>query len=249
MSKEGFENENIICNAINGKRFYELNDNLKKFLSCLFGSVSKHDIIFCEKKAGMNKSDVIISLNKKSYKISIKSGSGNSVHQETIDDFIKYLKKDFNLPNDLEKYIKLFIWGDGTINGKGLVKYRIDSREFERKYPLIINRINVFFKKNKKKLIKRFVINGLKSKYPIDYIYYGDVNKGYWSDSESILNFLIDDLNESNSVISVGRLSFQAWNRNINNTVASEKKRGVIQLKWASIGTDLKNLMEKDLHE
>jgi len=44
----------------------------------------------------------------------------------------------------------------------------------------------------------------------------------------------------SKGAISIGKLTFQAWNRNINGGDKSEQKRGVIQLKWGSIKDDIK---------
>ena len=42
--------------------------------------------------------------------------------------------------------------------------------------------------------------------------------------------------------ISVGILTFQAWNRNINGGNKSEHKRGQIQLKWGGLKDDIKKI-------
>jgi hypothetical protein len=247
MGKEGFDNEMRIIEYLNNRKFSSLNPNWKKFIRELFGkNVKKDSFILCNKKAGIHKSDIIISLNNDQRTVSIKSGTGNSVHQEPIEEFISFLRETYSINNDLADKIRFFIWGDETYDGKGKISFRISALEFSKKYPEIIDELKNFFKKNKKDLIERFVITGSKSKSSPDYVYYGGVEEGFWRKSEEILNWLCDDINESNGAIPVGKLTFQAWNRNINGGDKSEKKRGFIQLKWGSIGEDLKRLFEKN---
>lgn len=242
MSKEGFDNEEIIREYLNGKKFSNVNSNWQNFIKELFGNVSNNEIIVCLKKAGQNKSDLMITIGKNSKTMSVKSGTGNSVHQEPIEDFIAFLKETYSIKENLANDLRFFIWGDQTLNGNGSKKNRISAPEFVKKYPEIIQRIKAFFKEHKKDLIERFVITGSKSKSTPDYIYYGNVNQGVWKKTNEVLDYLCDDLNESNGAIPVGTLTFQAWNRNINGGNKSEHKRGVIQLKWGSVGEDLKSL-------
>ena len=97
-----------------------------------------------------------------------------------------------------------------------------------------------FFHIHKRDLIERFVIKGPKSNSSPDFMYYGTPNEGIIVKSEVILDWLSDDKNEKKgSPLPIGRLTFQAWNRNINGGTKSENKRGVIQLKWSSVGKDL----------
>ena len=231
---------------LDGKKFDQLNDNLHRFILYMFdNSLDSDDIINCVKKGGMSKSDLIISVGSKSYSISIKMGIGNSVHQEPVDEFIKFLKYTYGIDDNLANDLRLFIWGDGTLDGNGLVSNRLTASQFKDKYPEIIENIRKFFYQHKKDLIKRFLINGPKSNSAPDFIYYGTYLKGFWKDSKSVLNWLSDDCNESSRApIPVGKFTFQAWNRNINGGIKSEHKRGVIQLKWGSISSDLKLIMK-----
>jgi hypothetical protein len=242
MSQQGFANEDIIIDYLNNKKFKFLNSNWQKFLRSIFSNPKNNDKVLCSKKAGQNKSDIIITINKISKSISVKSGTGNSVHQEPVEEFIQFLKETYKINEELANNIRFFIWGDGTLNGKGKTKNRLSAPEFSRKYPQIIKNISEFFKENKKDLIERCVITGSKSKSSPDYIYYGDYTSGVWKKTEEVLSWLCEDSNESNGAIPVGRLTFQAWNRNINGGNKSEKKRGVIQLKWGTVGEDLKSI-------
>ncbi|MEK6891163.1 MAG: hypothetical protein AABX03_03410 [Nanoarchaeota archaeon] len=243
MSKEGFKNEKKIINYLNGKQFKELNSSWKIFLATLFSkSIPENTKIVSFEKAGQNKSDVAIQIDNTIKTISVKSGTGNSVHQEPIEDFIYFLSNSYNISNSLANDLRLFIWGDETFDGKGKVEDRLSASKFKKKYPIVIERIQNFFDQYNDDLIKRFVVTGLKSQSSPDYIYYGNKNKGVWKKSKKVLGWLCDKANESKGAISVGGLTFQAWNRNINGGNKSEKKRGVIQLKWGSIGKDLKKI-------
>lgn len=52
MGKDGFDNENKIIEAINGKRFIELNNNLQSFIKDIFSfNHVCDDIISCKKEA------------------------------------------------------------------------------------------------------------------------------------------------------------------------------------------------------
>lgn len=242
MSKQGFTNEDLILGYLNHKKFKSINKNWQKFLKEIFPMVKANDTVFCLKRGGANKSDLVIIINGISKNISIKIGTGNSIHQEPIEEFIIFLKRGYNIHEDFANDLRFFIWGDGTLDGKGNVNQRLSAPEFTEKYPEIIKRIRIFFKEHKLNLIKRFVIAGPKSRIIPEYLYYGNKNKGVWKKTDEVINWLCKDSNESNGAIPVGRLTFQAWNRNINGGDKSEKKRGVIQLKWGTVGEDLKNI-------
>ncbi|MFB0923981.1 MAG: hypothetical protein QMB65_01655, partial [Vicingaceae bacterium] len=56
---------------------------------------------------------------------------------------------------------------------------------------------------------------------------------------DDMINFA---LNVNKRPMSIGVLTFQAWNRNINGGNKSEKKRGQIQLKWGGLKEDIKQI-------
>ena len=246
MSKEGFDNEKRIVNNLNNQRFTDLNNNLKEFVRDLFPEINNEEIICASCDGGQNKSDLLIWTNtnlKDKKRISVKRGSGNSVHQEPIEGFIKYLDNNYSVNIQIKNDLRFFIWGDYTFNGLGKKEDRMSSIEISNKFPDLINRISLFMDKNKIKLIERFVIKGPKSKSSPDFIYYGDEKKGYWGKSKQVLKML--SKKTSNSAVPIGGLTFQAWNRAIKEGSSSEHKRGVIQLKWPSIKEDLKRIMKK----
>lgn len=48
MSKDGFDNENLLIENLNNKRYIELNDNLKKFVKYINNDIQDNDMLYCE---------------------------------------------------------------------------------------------------------------------------------------------------------------------------------------------------------
>lgn len=235
-NSSGFLNEDNIMFALHNKKFFELTPDLKNFIKDMHPYVSTSDIIECNKIAGPNKCDLQVKISDKSYRVSVKKGSANSVHQEPVEPFIRYLKNDFNISDSLANNIRFFIWGDSTLDGTGRKADRLTANELKKQYPEIIQQISNFFEKNKESLVRRFLLTGVCGD-EIDFIYYGNEHNGLWANRDEFLEVVLDSSTNNRTVIPVGRLSFQAWNRAI--TGKSEEKRGVIQLKWASLEKNL----------
>lgn len=92
MSKDGFDNENFLIANLNNKKYADLNINLKKFVKYINQDVTDNNVIYCEKHAGTNKTDLSLKINDELYNISVKKGTGNSVYQENVEDFINFLE-------------------------------------------------------------------------------------------------------------------------------------------------------------
>ena len=91
MSFSGFENEDRIIEALNGKTIESLNSNLQQLIRSSFSNYS--GVIMAIKQAGQNKSDLKISIGNESHTYSIKKGTGNSIHQEPIEPFLEFWLK------------------------------------------------------------------------------------------------------------------------------------------------------------
>ncbi|MCL2687299.1 MAG: hypothetical protein FWE58_02040 [Methanobrevibacter sp.] len=244
MANDGFRNEDEIVSVLNGKRYKEINSNMKKFLKTIFQIAPKsNDIIICNKIAGTEKTDIFIKINDETHYISIKKGSGNSVHQEPVEEFINYLKEKFNISKDIAEDIRFFIWGDNTLDGKGDLKNRLSANQLKKMFPEKIKNINNFFDLYKQELITRFLIEGSECAVDPDYIYYGTAEEGVGISMVDAVEWLIET-NKNVKSITIGKLTFQAWNRNINGGTKSENKRGQIQVKWGSIGKDTTKIWE-----
>ena len=246
ISKNGFDNETQILEALDGKRVCDLNKNLTEFLKFLCsGSCSEEDIIMCRKEGGANKSDLIVRIgSRRPVRVSVKKGRANSVHQEPLDEFIAYIRKEFNASEQLCNDIRGFIWGNGTLNGTGEKEDREGVSELKRSMPNSIRRIRIFLKEHKRNLVERFLVVGLKSSRTPDIIYYGDPNDGLWAWFDEVLDFLCHERNEARrAALPVGGLTLQAWGRANSEGSGSDRNRGVVQSKWPSLKNHLKEIM------
>ncbi len=243
MKNNGFKNEKKLIKALNHKYFHQLNHNLQKIIKQSFKKYDK--IITCSLKAGSNKSDIQIKIGNETHNYSVKMGKGNSIHQEPMESFLDFLEKEHNLTSILKENIQRFIWADGTANGKGKIKERIKSRKFKKRNPKLIQEIQDYFDNIKTPLIKRFLIEGIKSSSSAEFIYYGTVKKGVVCKSSEVLDWV--STHKARGVLHIGKLTFQAWNRNLKGKKKSEKKRGLIQLKWGSLKKDIYKIAKINL--
>lgn len=235
MSFSGFDNEDRIIEALNGKTFQSLNENLQQLIKSSFKNYN--GTIEAIKQAGQNKSDLKITIGDEFHTYSIKKGTGNSIHQEPIEPFLEFLAQNYGIDDEMKDNIRLFIWGDNTLDGRGNISDRLSAPQFKKQYPQVIDSIQYFFNSIKEPLIKRFLIEGVQSNSSAEFVYYGTHESGTCCKSDKIVKWIAT--NNSKGAISIGKLTFQAWNRNINGGDKSEKKRGVIQLKWGSIKDDI----------
>lgn len=175
--------------------------------------------------------------------VSVKKGSGNSVHQERVEEFISFLNTIEPVSNELSNALKMFIWGDGTLDGSGKIENRTKNVSLD--YPDEIKIIQNYFSKNAEKIIYRVLISGAYGD-KVDYIYYGEYDNGVWCKALDAVKYLASHVN-SRATINIGNLTFQAWNRATFGG-KSEKKRGQIQLKWASIFKDILMIRKEYLY-
>lgn len=232
----GFQNEINIINYLNTTPFNQLELTHQKLILKLNNNRLPQTIT-AKKYGGQDKADIAIVVDGIEYLFSIKKGSGNSVHQEPIEDFIKFLKTiddNESVFNDL----RFFIWGDNTLDGTGDKKNRLDANKLIKEHPDKIRNIQKYFDKHIDILIDRFVITGVKSKNSADYLWYGNSKEGITISKEDMIHII---KSEKKKPISIGILTFQAWNRNIKPDGKSEHKRGVVQLKWGTLKNDILN--------
>lgn len=236
-----------------------LNPNLKEFVKYIcdnegitYKNINKIEAQY-ESKSKL-KQDCYITINNHKLNISLKMGSGNSVHQERCEDFINYIKKEFHASKDICDLWRFFLWADGTLDGTGSkekdcsgnIKSRFNANFFKNKYPKKRKKLQQFLIENERRLVEYFLFIGRHNSH-VDYIYHGTPLHGSWISKKKILDFQINNSNsknESSSCLSVGKMSIQSWNVSMKGT--SEKKRGQIQVKYGRMRNDFEMLMRNE---
>ncbi|CAA6811527.1 MAG: Unknown protein [uncultured Sulfurovum sp.] len=243
MKNKGFKNEQELIEALNQRYFAQLNPNLQRLIHQTF---QNHEgLIHCQSQAGVNKSDIKISIANESHTYSVKMGKGNSIHQEPLEDFLTFLTQEHQLDVQTKSYLQAFIWADGSVDGTGAITERISARKFKKRNPEKIKHIQNYFNGIKNVLIQRFLIKGVASNASAEYLYYGTARKGIVCKSTDIVKWVSQ--HKSRGVLSIGKLTLQAWNRNLKGKKRAEKKRGIVQIKWGGLKKDLRKIAKVNL--
>lgn len=240
---DGFKNEDIIKRYINEHSFNECNDNIKNFLNFLFGSsLNPEEKFFASKPSGQVKPDLEIKHNNAVKYVSIKLGSGNSVHQEEIDVFFPFIKTLFG--DEILDYLKLFHYGDDTTDGSGVERF--SAVQCKKRYPNQIQELNNNFNiwSFLNIFLDRFLFVGNIEDSPIvDCIYYGTFEEGLWASRDEIKNYF-QNSDFSSTNLHFGALTYQVWGRNNNFQAVHSKRRYTMQIKWGTIENNLRRIME-----
>lgn len=251
----GNKNELNIVKALEKKAFSNLNNNLKEFVKYIAKdnnvNINSDTKINAEYEPNTKlKQDFYLYIDEKKYYISLKMGSGNSVHQEKCDDFVKYIKNNLSASDEVCNNFLFFLWADGTLDGSGSkekdddgnIISRFTSKEFREKYPDKFENLQNFLNNNQKALIERFLFIG-RHNSRVDYVYHGNLSNGFWVSSKEIIEFNIKE--SKGKGLHVGKLSLQAWN--VSKRGNTEHKRGQLQVKYSQMRDDFFSLMKKNI--
>ena len=242
-NSDGFANEIEIINYLNTARYYEnFNTNMRAFLSFLFYGFDIDGFpIYASKLAGMVKPDVAITINRETRYVSVKKGSGNSVHQEKLNVFENYLRL-CGINEVIITYLKEFHYGDSSIDGNG--GNRVSANEWLSNNYRKATEINRAFSDPDflVNFFDRVLFVGNVSPAPVvDAIFHGNINNALWASRDEIISYLLQQTNTSSN-IHFSKLTYQVWNRNLNYNPNTAGRRHVMQSKGASMTDDLINI-------
>lgn len=248
-NSEGFLKETEMVNYINETQvFGALSDNMQNLFRFLYpGKNLAGAKISAEKCSGYSfnvKPDVVVCADGEKRFLSLKTGGGNSVHQEPVENFVDFLRH-LGVSELAINCLLEFHYGDGSRDGNGA--QRISATAFSKLYPEKIRKINEEVN-NLDVLLKvfdRLLFVGNAEGAPIvDAIYHGTVKEGLWASREEIIEYFLKP-RKPNSVVYFAGLSYQPWNRCLSYDAKKEYKRKAMQSKWSSLEKDLKNIRSK----
>ena len=177
----GHEFEVKFVEAINDKKFDELNQNLKHFISFIFPDLDKNEKIKCCKLDNLSKPDICVYQKSNYHFVSLKTGMCESFHTENISTFLEFLRENNIDETTIRNYL-LYHYGDGTTDGSG--ETRLSSVETRFKYSQEIKEINDAFNYSKnfiKAFAERVMWKGVrKESDPAEVLYHGDLDYGFF---------------------------------------------------------------------
>jgi len=253
---DGFRIEDKLLLLINDFDFKDLPSVIQTLLLSVSGEILHSDHFKASKKSrtGLEKkTDLFILKNDNKFcNLSIKSGTGNSVHQESIYEFVKFLNDLGAINNEINPLL-LYHWGDTSLDGligeKDICK-RMESNSIKKKYPDLIPQLNKLFNKYKKQIIKRILIGTEDGMEPTHIFYTTSINfvEIYFLDIQKIIKFHEDTNVIDNKNVLIGNMKFQNQNRCLQGQEKlkgkKKKKRTDIQFKW-NLYEDVKELHGK----
>lgn len=238
---KGIQNENDFFDYFNNRKVSNLNPMAYSLINTLFEDINENDIIKMTYRLDKTKTDLLLSINNITKKISIKNGRCNSVHLESIETFINFLRKN-GVDENIIKSFLYYHYADSTIDGTGT--NRISISEYKENHQHEIDNINKWFSNEDLiiKAIDRFLITG-KFCDSVDVIIYGSINDFLWITKDEIYNLILSKRNDYSTGVHFGPLFCQPWTRNLQFKSSEEYKRHYVQIKWYSLSDDIINIM------
>lgn len=236
----GFDNEKEIADYIN-ENSGKYNNNIESFLNYIFNTEIDNNLKIEAKVLGPGiKPDLSITYNGKTKHISVKKGSGNSVHQEKIEIFTTFMR-EMKATKKITDDLLYFHYGDGTHDNTG--KIRKSASTVIKEKPSKIISINNFFNTEEfvETAVKRFLISGnIENSPEVDFIYHGTIEFGFWVGKKETIDYFINKADKTKTnMVNISNLNYQIWNRNINFNPKTAKRRYVMQVKWSTMVRDM----------
>ncbi len=235
-SNKGLLNEQLISEAMNGKKYSEINHNLQSVIRDLFGYPDENEIIECAQFEGHFKPDIYIKYKGETKYISIKCGRASMVHGENIKDFVLFLRS-LGVSKRTQKTILLYHYGDGTLIGNGAKRLnqaetvfwlqkeiQLANDELNRNHDLI------------NKVINRVLFQGIDDNaQSADYIYFGDPEYGQIVSKKQIYTFATYKSWVFYNHFHIGPIFFKPHARYANTPIINEASRNKIHCFWPNL--------------
>lgn len=241
LKNKGIQNENDFIEYFRNKKVKDLNPMTYDFIVTLFPNIKDNDIIKTTYRLDKSKSDFLLTVGDITKRVSVKNGRCNSVHLESIETFIDFLKKN-GTPENIIKRFLYYHYADSTIDGTG--KNRLSVQEYKELNQKDIDIINNFFNNDVllKNVTDRFLLVG-KFYDSVDIIVYGTINDFYWITKNEIYDLILSKKDEYSTGVHFGPLFCQPWTRNLQFKESDEYKRNYVQIKWYSLIDDIIKVM------
>ncbi len=258
------ETEQQFIDGFDNKRFSQLSSTQKEFVILLNDGESLDDdiIIHASSKIGnvassaqhisdftnvprrrtsRPKRDVIVSFNNTEKKVSLKSGGGNSYHQEQWIYFNKLLKNLGATTEEINAFDNFIHSRDRKYFdnvGEECTKWNFlaSDPEFCNAHATEKIIMQGFLDKKQKELLIHFIKTGYCSEDGhAEFIFHGKkceiLSESVFANIDSVIENILKTNPDSSAELHVGALTFQRW----NTCPESEQKLNSMQVKGASI--------------
>ena len=240
----GFKNEYKIISALNGKKVYEVSQSWRQNLYFMFNNIKPNDVIICEKCISYCKEDVAIIINGVRKTLSVKIGTHITIHTEKFERFCNFLTR-IGLPEKYIDFLKLYHYGDGTLDGTGTE--HLGMPQLKEKYKKEIEEFNqeVYKFKYIKKVIYRLIKGTENQSRDLDFVYYGNAYEGRVITVDELVDYCWRIRPEYFSTPHFGPFTYSPAYRGLTNFDPNNESRLDSQFKWHSIIVDFNRIEAK----
>jgi len=235
LKNYGIQNEYDFVEYFNEKYLYELDDNSKRFLQELFKDVIDNEVqIKSWKNKMMQKTDIFIKYKNYIKNISLKCGNSNSMHDESIENFRRYLEK-LNIPyNVIDNYVSYHYGYARDDNGKIDFSKSLSSDEYKKNYQKEIDIFNNRINKTRiiVDMIDRFIVRGRNSDYDIDALVCGTVNNYVWILKDDLYDLILSKRCAEYTSPHIACMTIGPKKRNLNRDSKNAKERYIVCVRW-----------------
>ena len=245
-ANKGYENEVYIAEALNGKKFYELNINLQAMIRDLFGQPNEKETIECEIFDGPYKPDITIRYKGQTKYVSIKCGRANELHGENIKPFVLFLRS-LGVSKRTQVTLVLYQFGDGTIDGTG--KRRMNNLEVNNWLRKRLKEANDELNMNREvinKTLDRVMFQGiLESSTPAEYIYFGTPEIGKVVSKKQIQAYVNSRGWRFFQCLHIGPIFLKPHARYTRSRIKDVQRREEVYCYWPNLADDLDRISKR----
>lgn len=219
MKNKSLRYEFDFIRYLNNKKFYELSPKWRKHLKRMFPEIKKDSVVYCSKHENyFAKGDIDIRIKGNKKIVSLKNGKNACMHRERFT-WLYHALKDFGISNNTLSVLTLYQFGE--CRAFGHFDKPLTKDEIVAKYGDLILQANKELNREDliDMMIERSVVVGRKEyRQKIDYLYYGNLEKGILISTDQIYTSIKSRKALSSGWIHFGQLVFQPGARSRQNS-------------------------------
>ena len=238
----GFQNEYDFVELFNHKYLFDLDGKSQQFLKELFGNVIENDEpILSWKNKMVQKTDIFIKYKNYAKGVSLKCGNDNSMHQEPLQEFKRYLEK-LGIPYKIiDKYVSYHYGYMKDENGQTDFSILLSAEEYKKIYQSEIDLFNKSINKTRIiiDMVDRFIIKGRNSDYDIDALICGTVNNYVWIMKYDMYDLVLSKRCFDFTSPHIACMTLGPKKRNLNGDSKNARERYILCVRWNFLKEDI----------
>ena len=238
----GYQNEYDFVILFNDKFLYELDKNSQQFLiELLDNNIDNDEKIKAWKNKMPQKADLFIKYKNYTKGISLKCGNSNSMHQEPIQEFKRYLEK-LSIPyNVIDKYVSYHYGYEKDEYGNTDFSKVLSAEEYKIKYQSEIDIFNRYINRTRiiVDMIDRFIMRGRNSDYDIDALICGKIDDYVWLMKHDIYDLILSKRSLDFTSPHVACMTLGPKKRNLDGQSKNARERYLVCVRWNYIKEDI----------